>query len=335
MISDIILIILFLIIIIILIFGLMKIGFLLKQKEIKDELIDEKKDHIKELASQIREVVEKNQKQIQTAEKERIGEFGALKTIIEEHKSITTELKVSTDNLKNILSNNQLRGRYGEEVAEDLLKTAGFVKGENYITNTKQDTTQNRPDFTIFLPDKTKINVDAKFPLNSLLKYQETNEDQYLKLFDKDVKEKINQVLKRDYINVEEGTVDFVILFIPNEMIFSFIYDKLNETWGEAMKKKVILAGPFSFTAILRMIMQSYTSFTYQKNLYEIIKLIKIFEEEYGKYSNELDRLGNQIETVAKTYSNVSTTRDRKLTKVIEKIKGENILNENESKELK
>jgi DNA recombination protein RmuC len=327
MITDIILIILCLIII----FGLGAIFFSLKQRDTKEELINEKKDYIKELASQIKEVVEKNQKQIQTAEKERIGEFGALKTIIEEHKSITSELKTSTDNLKNILSNNQLRGRYGEEVAEDLLKTAGFVKGESYITNTKQDTNQNRPDFTIFLPDKTKINVDAKFPLNSLLKYQETNDDQYLKLFDKDVKEKIKQVINRDYINPEEGTVDFVILFIPNEMIFSFIYDKLNETWGEAMKKKVILAGPFSFTAILRMIMQSYTNFTYQKNLHEIIKLIKTFEEEYTKYSNELDKLGNQIETVSKTYSSVSITRDKKLTKVIDKIKGEN----NEFKEIK
>jgi len=335
MITDIILIILFLIIIAILFYGLQKAKFLFKQNEIKDELIDEKKDYMKELVSQIRRELEKNQKEIQTAEKERIGEFGILKTIIEEHKTITNELKVSTDNLKNVLSNNQLRGRYGEEVAEDLLKSAGFVKGENYTANVKQDTNPNRPDFTIFLPDKTKINIDVKFPLNSLLKFKETNDEQYLKLFEKDVKEKIKQVLSRDYINPEEGTVDFVILFIPNEMIFSFIYDKLYETWGDAMNKKVILAGPFSFVAILRMILQSYTNFTYQKNLYGIIKLIKTFEEEYNKYNIELNKLGNQIETVSKTYTSVSTTRDRKLTKVIDKIKGENILKENEPKELK
>jgi DNA recombination protein RmuC len=119
-----------------------------------------------------------------------------------------------------------MRGRYGEEVAEELLKSVGFVKGENYIVNTAQDTNSNRPDFTIFLPDKTKINVDVKFPLSALVKFEEAKDkqekDRYLNEFKKDVKEKIKQASSRDYINPEEKTVDFVILFIPNEMIFSF-----------------------------------------------------------------------------------------------------------------
>lgn len=330
---EVIIIILASIIIIVLIYALLKFNFLFKEKNIQKELLDEKKDYLKELISEIKGELEKNQKKIETAEKERISEFGSLRTIIEEHKLATSELKVSTDNLKNILSNNQLRGRYGEEVAEDLLKVAGFVKGENYIVNSKQNTNFNRPDFTVFLPDKTKINIDAKFPLAALLKYKETDDKQYIKVFEKDVKEKIKQVLTRDYINPEEGTVDFVILFIPNEMIFSFIYDHLNEVWGEAMKKKVILAGPFSFTAILRMILQAHTNFTYQQNLYEIIGLIKTFEDEYNKYSVEFNKLGGQIEAISKTYNNVSITRDKKLTKVIDKIKGEKMLSKEKKEE--
>lgn len=72
--------------------------------------------------------------------------------------------------------------------------------------------------------------------------------------FEKDVKEKIKQVTTRDYINPTDKTVDFVILFIPNEMIFSYIYEKMSEVSEEAMASRVILAGPFSFTAILRMV---------------------------------------------------------------------------------
>ena len=30
-------------------------------------------------------------------------------------------------------------------------------------------------------------------------------------------------------INPEENTVDFVVMFIPNEMIFSFIYERFDE----------------------------------------------------------------------------------------------------------
>ncbi|MDD4662213.1 MAG: DNA recombination protein RmuC [Candidatus Pacebacteria bacterium] len=331
-IDTIILLALVLIILVVLVLFFQKTKILFKQFELKQEVIDEKKDYIKELTDQIRRELEKSQKEIALLEKDRIGEFSSLKTILEEHKLLTKDLKESTDGLKNVLSNNQMRGRYGEEIAEELLKSVGFVKGENYIVNTAQETNSNRPDFTIFLPDKTKINVDVKFPLSALIKFEEAKgkqeKDKYLNEFKKDVKDKIKQASSRSYINPEEKTVDFVILFIPNEMIFSFIYDKLYDTWQEAMSKKVILAGPFSFTAILRMIFQSYKNFVYQENLYEIIKLIKLFEEEYEKYNKEFDVLGDRILSASKKYEEVSSVRTKKLNHVIEKIKGEKIIDD-------
>ncbi len=299
------------------------------ERERLTEQLDAKKDVIKELMDKIDKRLSETQKEIVNTEKDRIKEFSSLKSVIEEHKITTAGLKESADHLKNILSNNQLRGSYGEEIAENLLKTVGFVRGENYVANESQDTVSTRPDFTIFLPDRTKINVDAKFPLSALVKYQEASSDQerdrYLKEFSRDVGSKIKQVTNRDYINPEEKTVDFVILFVPNEMIFSFIYDKLNEVWNDAMNKKVVLAGPFGFTAILRMVFQSYKNFKYQENLYEIIKLIKVFEQEYEKFNKELDNLGNKLESAQSQYQKVSITRTKKLSGVIEKIKMENI----------
>lgn len=307
---------------------------LLEEKLKKGEqFLEHKKDNIKELVEKIHNELSENQKKLEHTEKERIGEFSTLKAVLDEYKIITGGLKESTDNLKNILSNNQLRGKYGEEVAENLLKSVGFVRGQNYVANESQDTTATRPDFTIFLPDGTKVNVDAKFPLSALIKYQESEDKQekerHLREFTADVKQKIKQVTTRDYINPEEKTVDFVILFVPNEMIFSFIYDRLNEVWDEAMKKKVIMAGPFSFTAILRMIFQSYKNFKYQENLYDIIKLIKVFEEEYEKFNAALDILGTRMQSAANQYQVVSVTRTKKLSGVVEKIKGENVLFEN------
>ena len=318
-----------LVLIITLLLFLKKMKNFSSQFDLKQEVANERKDYIKELTDQIRRELEKSQREIAVLEKDRIGEFSSLKTILEEHKLLTKDLKESTDGLKNILSNNQMRGRYGEEIAEELLKSVGFVKGENYIINTAQDTNSNRPDFTIFLPDKTKINVDVKFPLSALIKFEEAKDklekDKYLAEFKKDVKEKIRQASSRSYINPEEKTVDFVILFIPNEMIFSFIYDKLYDTWQEAMSKKVILAGPFSFVAILRMIFQSYKNFVYQENLYEIIKLIKMFEEEYEKYNEQFNVLGDRILSASKKYEEVASTRTKKLNSVLEKIKREKL----------
>ncbi len=301
-----------------------------KLVQMSREEIGAQKEEIRKDASQreesFRKVVGDIRDHMAEAEKERVGEFKALTAVMDEYKIMAEGLKGSTDDLKNLLSNNQLRGKFGEEVAENLLKSVGFVRGQ-YTVNKTMDTSNKRPDFTIHLPDGTKVNVDVKFPFSALVKYQETDDQEekkrHLRQFEQDVKNKIKDVRSRDYINPEENTVDFVILFVPNEMIFSFIYNNLHDVWSEAMNNKVILAGPFSFTAILRMIFQAYKNFTYQENLLDIIKLIKVFEAEYQKFNEAFDTLGARLESVTKQYQQVSVTRTKKLTSVIEKIRHE------------
>lgn len=301
---------------------------MLEQVDSKKELINES---IKNNREVIKDLLERMHNELSIAEKERVGEYSSLKAILGEYKITTENLRESTEGLKNILSNSQLRGKYGEEIAENLLKTIGFVRGQNYEANVNRDrSSSNRPDFTIYLPDRTKVNIDVKFPLDNFIKFtEEENKEKkkdYKKQFERDVVNRIKEISTRDYINPEEDTVDFVILFVPNEMIFSFIYDQMSEVWSDAMVKKVILAGPFSFTAILRMIYQSYKNFKYQENIFEVIKLVKKFEIEYDKYNEEVDSLGKKIRDVSNQFDKVSTTRDRKLTGIVEKIKSENVL---------
>ncbi|MFA4996237.1 MAG: DNA recombination protein RmuC [Patescibacteria group bacterium] len=300
-----------------------------QKNEIKTDL-DGKKSAIGELINEIRKDIRKNEERITKSDEDRVKSFSALQNELKSYKEITGDLKLSTDKLKELLSNNQMRGAFGEQVAENLLQMAGLVIGQDYSKNETQQTRDTRPDFTIFLPDQTKINIDVKFPYSSLVKYVESNDkttkERYLRDFKQDVKNKIKQVCTRDYINPEEKTVDFVILFIPNEMIFSFIYDKMNDIWEEAMQKKVILAGPFSFTAILRMVKQAYTNFRYQENLHHIIGLIQKFDTEYQKYCAAVDTLGDRISSAGKQFDVVANTRNRQLTSVVDKIKSQNIL---------
>lgn len=153
----------------------------------------------------------------------------------------------------------------------------------------------------------------------------EVGKKEYLKLFEKDVKDKIKQVVSRNYINPQDNTVDFVILFIPNEMIFSFIYDKMNSLWTDGMKQKVVFAGPFSFTAILRLVRQAYDNFRYQKNVQKIITQIKAFEIEFDKYNEEFTKIGDRIKSLSDQYAFVEGTRTKQLLKTVDKVRQEDI----------
>ena len=290
----------------------MKLG---EEKKIIQTDLAGKKDAIEKMIKDISDNLSK-------VEKERLGSFTNLKDAIENNVKLTKELSVTTEGLKRVLSNNQQRGAFGEKVAEDLLKMSGFVIGTDY---TRQETTGDaRPDFTLYLPDKTKINIDSKFPYSNIVKMSESSDadtrTQYKKLFEQDIKKKISDVTSRNYINPEDNTVDFVILFIPNEMIFSFIYESFPDVWQDALNRKVVMTGPFSFTAILRMVKQAYENFRFQKNVQGIITQIKVFGTEFEKYSEEFGKIGDRIESLQKQYNEVSQTRTNKLQKVIDKI---------------
>ncbi|MCX6726762.1 MAG: DNA recombination protein RmuC [Candidatus Shapirobacteria bacterium] len=278
--------------------------------------LSNKKDAIEKMIKTISD-------QLTTVEKERIGTFTHLRDAIESNVKLTKELSVTTEGLKRVLSNNQQRGAFGEKVAEDLLKMSGFVIGTDY---TRQETTgESRPDFTLYLPDKTKINIDSKFPYANIVNMSEASDadqkNHFKKLFEQDIKKKINDVTSRNYINPEDNTVDFVVLFIPNEMIFSFIYESFPDVWQDALNRKVVMTGPFSFTAILRMVKQAYENFRFQKNVRGIITQIKIFDTEFEKYNEEFTKIGDRIDSLHKQYDEVSNTRTKKLQKVIDKIR--------------
>ncbi len=264
---------------------------------------------------------------VKTTEKDRIDSFSSLRTSLDESKKITEQLSVNTESLKKVLSNNQLRGQFGEQVADDLLKMAGFVRGVDYEFNKEQAGSETRPDFCVFLPDGTRINIDSKFPYANLQKMTETDDkemkEKFRVQFERDVKDKMKQVTTRDYINPEDKTVDFVILFIPNEMIFSYIYEKMPELSQAAMASKIVFAGPFSFTAILRMVKQSYENFRVQKNIYNIIGHVRAFEKEFVNFSDSFYKIGEKIDGLQKQYDTVSTTRFNQLVRRVDKVKQE------------
>lgn len=296
----------------------------------------QRKGSKEEIESGVRNLLDSNQKLLDTTVKslqrelktsrEQIGSLKDQNSAIREQLAntakITEGLQASTEGLRKVLSNNQLRGKWGEQVAEDLLLAAGFVEKVNYTKQTSSGT--GRPDFTVLLPDGSRLNIDAKFPFTNLIAYQEAKtpaaKKEAIAAFRMDVQTKINQIASKDYIDPQRNTLDFAIMFIPNEMIFSFIYEKLPDLNEYSNKKKVVLTGPFGFTAVLRLVLQAYRNFGYEKGLQEILGLITKFQSEYEKFGETMERLGKQLDTAQKTYLEVEGTRHRQLTKVVDQI---------------
>lgn len=291
------------------------------KEEIESSVKDVIQNHEK-LLGEITRNLQKELKQSQEGVVDLKSQNAAIRQQLETTAKITEGLQTSTEGLRNLLANNRLRGEWGEQVAEDLLLAAGFVEKVNYL---KQTTTiEGRPDFTILLPDGYRLNVDAKFPFDDLITYQEAKtpaeKKRALASFNASIRTKIKGITSKDYIDPENQTLDFVMMFIPNEMIFSFVYEMLPDINQYASERKVVLAGPFGFTAVLRMVMQAHKNFHHEKSLMQILGLISKFQEEYEKFGESMERLGRQLDTAQKTFMEVEGTRSRQLTRVVEQI---------------
>jgi DNA recombination protein RmuC len=60
--------------------------------------------------------------------------------------------------------------------------------------------------------------------------------------FLRDVKAKIKEVTTRDYINPEQNTLDYVLLFVPNEQIYAFIHEQDPDLLDAGLRKRVVFA---------------------------------------------------------------------------------------------
>ena len=149
-----------------------------------------------------------------------------LKSSIDTSQKTTEALSENTARLREILSSSQKRGQWGERMVVDILQFVGLMENVNYTKQSQVESGQ-RPDFTFILPQEKRLNMDVKFPLahyeNYLAADSEEAQAQEKTAFLRDVKNHIKSVCGREYINPAEGTLDYVMLFIPNESIYGFI----------------------------------------------------------------------------------------------------------------
>ena len=278
-----------------------------------------------------KKLIDTNLEQVSKSLNELISQSTILKTKLDESQKETINLRQTTLDLKNILSNSQARGQWGERMAKDILNMMGLIENVNY---TYQDPVLSgeKPDFTFNLPKDKKLNMDVKFPLAHYEKYISSNSDTEKKIekkaFLNDVKNHVNSVGKKAYINSE--TVDYVLLFIPNESIYSFILANENTVniLEIAFSKKIVLCSPITLYAVLSLIRQAIKSFSAEKNALKLQSMVDEFYKQWSLYTESMDKMGRALSSAKTEYEILSGARANKLDSSLEKIKTINLSND-------
>ncbi len=223
--------------------------------------------------------------------------------------------------LKNVLENNQTRGKYGEFQLSLILKQT-FSNNKNcyeeqYNLNVKdEDGTNVRPDAVIKVPPPDHlICIDSKFPFQDYQKLfqsdlSEKEREEISKSFGNALKKHVNDVSKK-YI-VDGQTSKYAILFIPNEGIFSYIHSELYNIVTFARDKSVVLTSPSTLQPVLATLNQMIISYEQNQNL-------KVFQEMLRKLSVDFVRFGERWKSYAKSFDQIDRKR-LELNTTVEKI---------------
>ena len=260
----------------------------------------------------------------------------ALEGQMKESKESVGKLTDTTSQLRQILSSSQARGQWGERMVKDILDFIGLVEGINYSQQSQISEGRDRPDFTFFLPDEKAINMDVKFPLAHNEKFiaaeSDSEKDSEKKAFLTDVRNRINEVSKRGYIDPKGSTVDYVLLFIPNESIYAFLNQEDHDLIDFSLKNKILLCSPVTLYAILSLIRQAVSNFSMEQKAGEMQELVGVFRKQWERFIDKVDAMGKTLNSLGNHYEELKGTRIRALEKPMEKIES---LELGEGKEIK
>ena len=255
-------------------------------------------------------------------QRERAEQQGRVETRLAEVVAVSGKLADTTQSLRQALASPKARGQWGERMADDVLRAAGMVEGINYR---KQSTTRagTVPDFTFSLPGGRELHMDVKFPVDNYLRYLDAASDvereRYRVQFLRDVRARVKELSGRSYID-PHGTLDEVLLFIPNEAVYSFVHSHDRELLDLALSQKVVLCSPCTLFSVLAVVRQAVEQTQLQRTSDDILRCLADFEDQWRRFTDAFEKVGKNLETVQRSWDDLSGTRRRQLDRQLDRI---------------
>lgn len=261
-------------------------------------------------------------KEVEESREKGVELHSALRTELSKMAEETRKIGLDADNLAKALKGEQkTQGNFGEFLLEDLLGRSGLVKGVHYeCQETLRDNAGNavvneqnrkmRPDVIIHYPDGKDLILDSKVSLTAYVDYMNAETEEARKnalaRHIQSVRKHVEELSEKNYSSylrlAERETIDFVIMFIPNEGPFRLAMTEAPSLWEEAFRKKVMIISPTNLIALLRLIHIAWTREEQTRNQKEILETATTLLDRLYAFYKELNDVGNDLEKTMDTY---------------------------------
>jgi DNA recombination protein RmuC len=219
--------------------------------------------------------------------------------VSEEAHNLTTALKGDA----------KARGNWGELILERALELSGLEAGREYRLQDSRTTDageRRQPDVVITLPDNRCLIIDSKVSLVAYERYANADDDDDRDAALRDhlasVRTHMKSLGDKDYPQLYGvASVDFVLLFVPLEPALLVALRAEAGLYEEALRRNVVLVGPSSLLATLRVVTQVWRLERQNRNVEQIAKLGGLLYDSFVNFVVELEKVQRAVGTAGQS----------------------------------
>jgi DNA recombination protein RmuC len=285
----------------------------------------QRQEAIKGLVEPLKQQLETYQKNLQQSSVAQSGALGEVKKHLETLAQSNVTLARETQQFRLVLHSNQARGKWGEETLRRVVEAAGMSAHCDFTEQTSSG--ENRPDLVVKLPGDRFIIVDAKVPdfdfLNALESAEPVKRAEALAMHAVKLKATIKALAERDYPSQFPNALDYVVLFVPAESLFSAALEGDHDLIIWAAEKRILLATPASLIALLRSVSVSWQQHAQTENAQKIaeaaqelfMRVVK-FTEHFGKIRDGLEKANGAFNDAVGSYERMVKPSGERIQKL-------------------
>lgn len=244
------------------------------------------RENIEKILQPLNKDIAEFRKKVDEAYHKEATERTVLERKIAELVQLNNQIRVDAVNLTNALKGNvKTQGDWGEMILERILENSGLTKGREYfVQETLKDENNRvlhnenggmmRPDVMIVYPDNRRVIIDSKVSLTAYVNYCNSETDAMREVALKEhlhsVRKHIDELANKNYDSWAAGTLDFVMMFIPNEASYVLAMQHDSSLWSDAYRKRVLLLSPANLIASLKLTADLWSREYQNRNALEI-----------------------------------------------------------------